>query len=222
MSDNTLNQISSYIMREKVKKVFLPIKSNLGPLLDKYESRNLLDIKNEFTILFFGLIRNYKGLDVLLRAANELKNQNIQFRLLIVGECYENENKYNRLISDFKLKMHIQWINEYVPDRDINLYFSASDLVVLPYKKASQSGVIPIAYNYNKIVLVSDINGLNEFVENEKTGYLFESSNYKNLSDKISQIYKEHDFNKSEKYINSYKNKFTIDKLCSDLLSFID
>jgi len=209
-------------MREKVKKVFLPIKSNLGPLLDKNESRNLLDMKNEFTILFFGLIRNYKGLDVLLRAANELKNKNIQFRLLIVGECYEKENKYNRLISDFKLQKHTQWINEYVPDRDINLYFSASDLVVLPYKKASQSGIIPIAYNYNKIVLVSDVNGLNEFVENEKTGYLFESSNYKNLSDKICQINKEHDFNKSEKYIKSYKNKFTIDKLCSDLLSFID
>ena len=116
-------------------------------------------------------------MDVLLEALENINTLNENVKLLIVGESYENKNKYLKLIKDFKLEDSVTWINEYVPDEKVNLYFSACDLVVLPYKKASQSGIIPIAYNYNKIVLASDINGLNEFIYEGKNGYLFDNLN---------------------------------------------
>ena len=106
-------------------------------------------------------------------------------------------------------------------NENVNIYFSACDVVVLPYKKASQSGVIPISFNYNKLILVSNIAGLKEFVISEKTGYLFENKNSDSLFETLNKICFDHDFNKSYKYIDEYKKKYTIEKLANDILAFI-
>jgi len=93
--------------------------------------------------------------------------------------------------------------------------------VVLPYKKASQSGIIPISFNYNKLILTSNIAGLKEFVVPGKTGYLFDTENPNSLSVTLSKIYYKHDFKESDNFISVHKEKFTIDKLADDIISFI-
>ena len=222
MSDNTIKQIQKYIPSNKTKKIFLPIKNNFGPLLNKEESQNTLNIESDFLVLFFGLVRDYKGIDILLRAFRKIDTLNKNVKLLIVGESYENKNKYLNLIKKFKLEEHVVWINEYVPDNKVNLYFSACDLVVLPYKKASQSGIIPIAYNYNKIILASDTDGLKEFIYEGKNGYLFESLNHASLFDKLKFILSNHDYSKSDMFINEFKKQFSIEKLEEDIISTLD
>ena len=95
-------------------------------------------------------------------------------------------------------------------------------MVVLPYKKASQSGIIPISFNYNKLILTSNISGLKEYVVLEKTGYLFDNKNPNSLCKALIKICFQHDFNKSYKFINVYKERFTTDKLADDIISFIE
>ena len=220
MSDNTFLQVNNYLNKKDIKKVFLPIKNNFGDLIDQDKAKNKLGLRsNEYMILYFGLIRKYKGLDVLLNAMKYLKKTNVKFKLFIVGECYDNKAKYLKIISNLKINKYVEWNDSYIPDEDINLYFSSSDIVVLPYIKASQSGIIPIAYNYNKPVLISNIPGLSEFVENNKTGYYFESGNSKSLANVLEKNIKNNI--SLDKKIENYKKKFTIEKLSEDLVSFI-
>ena len=115
-----------------------------------------------------------------------------------------------------------RWHDEYIEDKKVNLFFSACDLVVLPYKKASQSGIIPIAYNYNKLIVASDIRGLEEYIVSGKTGYLFKSDNHNSLYETFDQIFSNHDFNESETFISKYKENFSIDKLYNQIITFIN
>ena len=134
---------------------------------------------------------------------------------------WKNEQKYNTIINNNKLGDNIIWINEYIPDKDINLYFSSCDLVVLPYKNTSQSGILPIAYKYNKLVLASNINGINNFIIPGKTGYLFDKNNHNSLSKKIIDIYKNHDFLISNNYIENFKKQFDSKELVRNIISFM-
>jgi glycosyltransferase involved in cell wall biosynthesis len=93
---------------------------------------------------------------------------------------------------------------------------------VLPYKKASQSGIIPIAYNYNKLVVASNIDGLKEYVVDKKTGYLFDNNKYKSLYVLLNNIFANHNFIESENYISKYKNNFSINKLYDHIISFVN
>jgi len=222
MSKNVTNIIKKEIPQINVKTVFLPIKNNFGKALHKDEALEKLNLKGRNIILFFGLIRNYKGLDILIKAFKQLLKKNNDYRLIIAGECYENKNKYFELINDEKIKECILWFDQYVSDDKINLFFSACDLVVLPYKKASQSGIIPIAYNYNKLVLASDIAGLNEYIVNKKSGYLFDSNNENSLCENIEKIFKNHDFVESDNFISKYKQQFSTNNLYDKIISFIN
>ena len=156
-----------------------------------------------------------------LNALSQIKITNKKIKLLIVGECYEKKRKYLKLIDELKLTKKIIWIDEYIPNSKINLYFSACDLVALPYKKASQSGIIPIAYNYNKLVVASDIEGLNEYVINNETGYLFKNKNFNSLASILKNIYFNHDFEISDNNIRKYKKEFSTKKLIQEIISFI-
>ena len=125
--------------------------------IDRIKARKKIKISHSHVILFFGLIRAYKGLDILLKSIKNIFLENNNIMLLIVGECYENKKKYKKLIRETGFQNRIIWIDKFVTDDDVSIYFSASDVVVLPYKNASQSGVVPLAYHYEKPVICSDI-----------------------------------------------------------------
>ena len=222
MSKHVTHIMKKEIPQIKIKTIFLPLKNNFGKALSKEDALVKLNLKGFKVILFFGLIRKYKGLDILLRAFKKLVDKNNDYRLIIAGECYENKNKYLKLIDDLKLHQSILWHDEYIQDDKVNLFFSACDLVVLPYKKASQSGIIPIAYNYNKLIVASDIRGLKEYIVSGKTGYLFESYNHNSLYETFDKIFSNHDFKESETFISQYKEKFSIDKLYNQIITFIN
>jgi len=130
-----------------------------------------LDVNGRF-LLFFGFIRKYKGLDLLLEAMGnaEIKNENI--RLIVAGEFYDDENEYQELIEKYDLKDNVIFYNSYIPREQVKLYFSAADMIVQPYREATQSGVTQIAYHFERPMLVTRVGGLPEIVKDGRVGYV--------------------------------------------------
>lgn len=198
--------------KAKYKKIFHPTYEIFGEAIDKNEARKILGIRpDEKVLLFFGYIRAYKGLDLLLRAMKYVLSK-FPVKLLIVGEFYEDPKRYYKIIEEDGISDFIIFKSEYVPNEEVKIYFSASDLVVLPYISATQSGIIQLAYNFNKPVIVTDVGGLSEVVVNGKTGFVAERSPEK-LSEAILKFFDE---NLSEifiKNIDGVKKNFSWDNL---------
>ena len=212
MSDDSEFKLKKLVgSNSKIVKSFLPLKENLKSSISKKDACKKLKIINppKLLLLFFGFIRDYKGLDILINALKGLKNLDI--KLLIAGESYIKTNKIKDLIDNNNLSEMVIWHKKYIPNDEINLYFSASDLVVLPYRKISQSGIIPMAYHFNKIVVCSNLPSLTDHVIEKQTGYFFKDNNSDNLSAILSEIYHNHNFEQSKEYINEYKNKYSFD-----------
>ena len=146
---------------------FHPIDSNLPKKVSRSLARKHLEYNSESTlILFFGLIRPYKGLDILLRALQDRSS----IHLFIAGESYENEKKYRLLIEQMGLEKRVQWDNRFVRHQEAAYYFSACDGVVLPYRNASQSGVVSLAYHFETPLLVTNHEGIATPVRKNQTG----------------------------------------------------
>lgn len=152
-----------------------PLYDNYGEKIDKQIAIKKLGLSPDtMYILFFGLIRKYKGLDLLINAmaTDTLKNQNIT--LLVAGEFYDNRTNYESLIDKLKLNDRIIINDKFIPNDEVALYFSACDLVVQPYKTATQSGITQIAYHFNKPMVVTNVGALPEMCPNDEVGYVAE------------------------------------------------
>ncbi|QMU30356.1 glycosyltransferase [Adhaeribacter radiodurans] len=151
-----------------------PLYDNFGEPLSKLEAQRLLNLNPDYHyILFFGFIRSYKGLDILLKAfASEKLAQYKKLKLIIAGEFYESPEVYNQLITQYQLEDKIIRATDFIPNNQVRQYFCASDLVVQPYKQATQSGVSQIAYHFNKPMVVTNVGGLAELVPDGKAGYV--------------------------------------------------
>ncbi len=175
------------VMSEAVKKDLLQLKPDANyihlphPLYNHFGEKNDrkeacshfgLDVAKK-TLLFFGLIRDYKGLDWLIQTMSLLDDS---YQLLIAGECYGSFEKYEMLINQSPAKNRIKAFNRYIDDAEVPFFFSVADLLVLPYKSATQSGVIPIAYHFGLPVLATDVGGLRETLEPAGTGLICEPS----------------------------------------------
>jgi glycosyltransferase involved in cell wall biosynthesis len=150
---------------------FHPINSNLLPILDQKQARLKLnwDIEVPY-VLFFGLIRKYKGLELLIKAFNEAPLIDKNIKLYIAGECYEDKKKYTEIIEKLNLDNRVILDFNFKNKTDIQLLFSACDIVAQTYHKATQSGVTPLAYYYQKPLLVSDIESLKAAIVTDRTG----------------------------------------------------
>ena len=152
------------------------------PVYDCYnfdEQKKITSTKKDFgfdenskLLLFFGYVRKYKGLDLLLDALAELIKKDSSYKLLAAGEFYDDEKFYRDKVESLKLDLHVKLLNEFVPNEEVAKYFEPSDLIVLPYRSATQSGILNLAYGFLKPVLVTNVGGLAEFVDNGKTGYV--------------------------------------------------
>ena len=150
-----------------------PLYDNFGEAVNKFEARKALNLPEDKTILlFFGFIRDYKGLDLLMKAYAKAKNDDLL--LVVAGEFYNNSEQYKTLEKKLKLEGKIAWHTDFIPDDKVRLYFSAADLIVQPYKTATQSGVTQIAYHFEKPMLVTNVGGLAEIVPDGKVGYVCE------------------------------------------------
>ncbi len=151
--------------------------------MDRESARKQLDYSDSTgLVLFFGLIRPYKGLHDLIKAMELLPDH---ISLLIVGECYANQKEIEDDISSAGLLNRIRWINEFVPDSDVSLYFNAADIVALPYRRATQSGVAQIALSFCKTLVLTDTGGLSELVDVGATGFLAEPESPTSIAESI-------------------------------------
>jgi len=158
----------------------IPVKLNPHPLFDNFGlpveretalTRLGLDSKSKY-LLFFGFVRSYKGLDILIEAFSDTKNKIRNLKLVIAGEFYEDEKPYKEMVEKHGMGDEIIFFDRFINDDEVTLFFSIADLVVLPYKSATQSGVTQIAYHFEKPMLVTDVGGLSEIVADGKCGYV--------------------------------------------------
>jgi glycosyltransferase involved in cell wall biosynthesis len=160
-------------------------------LCDKAEARRRLGLRiDQATLLFFGLIRPYKGLEYLLRALPRVVRE-VDCVLLVVGEFYEPKDRYVRLIEDLGLGERIELVDRYVKNEEVSWYFRSADVVVLPYVDATQSGVVQIAFGLEIPVITTDVGGLPEIVEDGRTGFVVGSRSPEQLAEAIVRFYRE-------------------------------
>lgn len=171
------------------QQVVHPLYDNFGEALPKEEARKTLELPvNEKIILFFGFIRKYKGLDLLLEAMNDERIRAANIKLLIAGEFYEKREEYDAIIE--KLKLHPQLLlhTDFIADSEVRYYLSAADFVIQPYRNATQSGVTPLAYHFEKPMLVTNVGGLPDLVPDKKVGVITEP-NPKAIADGLLELY---------------------------------
>jgi glycosyltransferase involved in cell wall biosynthesis len=150
-----------------------PLFDNFGDPIPKSEARQTLGIDPSAPlILFFGFIRDYKGLDLLLEAMAREDFTNRSAKLLIAGEFYTDPGPYRQLINDPRLAGRVILHDRFIADHEVSCYFSAADLVVQPYRHATQSGVTQIAYHFDKPMIVTDVGGLPEMIPDGVAGYV--------------------------------------------------
>ncbi|MFD3000593.1 glycosyltransferase [Pontibacter toksunensis] len=150
-----------------------PLYDNYGEATTKAEARQALNLAEQGKyVLFFGFIRAYKGLDLLLEAFSDQRIKALGLKLVIAGEFYEDAIPYENIIAKHQLEPFLVRATGFIPNSKVRDYFCAADVVVQPYKSATQSGVSQIAYHFNKPMIVTDVGGLAELVPDEKVGYV--------------------------------------------------
>lgn len=171
MSKSVYDDLKKIAPAKPTKLTVHPIYDQFGPPLSMDIAREKLGLNShDKIILFFGFIRPYKGLDLLLAAMQDPRLQLMGVKLLIAGEFYENESRYQQLIQEYQLKERVILHTNFIPDEKVGLYLSAADVIVQPYKSATQSGVTPLAYHFEKPMIVTNVGGLPEMVPHEKAG----------------------------------------------------
>jgi glycosyltransferase involved in cell wall biosynthesis len=219
MSQKVLTDLRTFTSK-KALLVPHPLYDNFGEKISKAEARKQLAISNEQKIiLFFGFIRKYKGLDILLDAMNEiqkskLKNQNI--KLLIAGEFYDDPKLYTEQIDRLGIRDNLILHTHFIPDSDVKNYLCAADVVIQPYRNATQSGVTPLAYHFEVPMIVTNVGGLPAMVPDNKAGLVAEPT-AASLAQKIQEY-----FEKGETHFLPHlleeKKKFSWTKLVESIL----
>ena len=193
-----------------------PMFENFGSVVDRDEAcqRIGLAAESQYT-LFFGLIRDYKGLDMLLRAWAKWMPEGR--KLLIAGEFYTSRESYIALIEELGLKDRVVLHDRFIPDEDVRYYFSAADCLVLPYRSATQSGVTQIAYNFSLPMLVTNVGGLPEIVPDGKVGLVCEPT-VDDILQGLQRIYAEGVLQKLQANFAEERKRFSWSAMCDKLL----
>ena len=173
MSRSVGEDMKQFVNNQPITYIPHPIYDSYGVLLRKEDAQQWLDIpKGKPYLLFFGFIRAYKGLDLLIRAMADERIRQRGVRLIVAGEFYGDEQGYLDLIKEMKVADSLILKTDFIPDSEVRYYFCAADLVVQPYKSATQSGISQLAYHFEKPMLVTNVGGLPEIVQHGKSGYV--------------------------------------------------
>ena len=219
MSQSVLKDGNSF--RKKLPQGFCP-----HPIFDNYGEKLTFEVAkqklrldpNTRYLLFFGFIRDYKGLDLLVNAFADGRLRKFPVKLLVAGEYYSSPEPYLKLIKDNNLEDFIELRTEFIPDDLVNLYFSAADMVVQPYKSATQSGVTQIGYHFNKPMLVTNVGGLSEIIPDGKIGYVVEPD-IQEIADALVDFYENDRIAEFETNIIEAKKKFSWSNMTNTFVS---
>lgn len=173
MSDKVMTDLRQFEKSKPAQQVLHPLYDNFGEPVPKEEARKKLGLPaGEKIILFFGFIRKYKGLDILFDTMPLLKQQNI--KLLVAGEFYEDEKVFQEQIKRLGIEDSLILRTDFIPDSEVKYYLCAADVVIQPYRNATQSGVTPLAYHFEKPMVVTNVGSLPTLVPHEKVGLVCE------------------------------------------------
>lgn len=171
MSEKVMGDLRGIDAVKPVALVHHPLYDNFGAPVSKEEARDRIGVEKEGkVILFFGFIRRYKGLDILLEAMADKRIRKEDIKLLIAGEFYEDEKSYREQIAKLGIEDQLLMRTGFIVDSDVRYFLSAADTVVQPYRSATQSGVTPLAYHFEKPMIITNVGGLPDLVPHEKVG----------------------------------------------------
>ena len=174
MSEKVLSDLRTFT-NKPAQLVQHPLYDNFGEPVTKTEARKHLGLdEKDRLILFFGFIRQYKGLDLLLKAMADTRIKKENIKLVVAGEFYEDDKAYLQLIRDNNLQEQVILKTNFIPDSEVKYFLCSGDCVVQPYKNATQSGVTPLAYHFEKPMIVTNVGGLPSLVPDEKVGLVCE------------------------------------------------
>lgn len=223
LSKSVLDDICALDRNDKSKR-FSP-----HPLYDHYgerESREEALLKLQFDdsyryMLFFGLVRAYKGLDLLLDAFADERFKDLKVKLIVAGEFYDEKQPYLDKIEQHCLKDRVIICDSYIPDEKVKDYFNAADIIVQPYKSATQSGVTQVAYHFEKPVLVTDVGGLKEIIPDGYVGYVV-NPEVNCISDALIDFYSNSRFDDFKMNIIEEKKKYSWSRLTDAIMEVAD
>ena len=219
MSESVKQDLINLKLTQPIAYVPHPMYDTFGTAIGKNEAKQLLGLDASTNyLLFFGFIRKYKGLGLLLNAFADERLKALNLKLIVAGEFYEDKNPYLEQIEKLGLNDRVIVCDDFIPNNQVSTYFCASDVVVQPYLNATQSGVTQIAYYYNKPMIVTNVGGLAELVPNNKVGFVCNVSEQE-IADAIYNFYNQH---KEQEFTNAAeqeKQRFTWQNLCNQLLN---
>ena len=216
MSEKVNADLKTFTQKPSINIVH-PIYDNFGDMVSKEEARKHLGLPvNEKIILFFGFIRKYKGLDLLLEAMNDSRIKEANIKLLIAGEFYDNKDEYETIIAKYNLSNSLYLRTQFIDNTEVKYYLGAADFVIQPYKHATQSGVTPLAYHFEKPMLVTNVGGLADLVPHLKVGVVTEP-NALAIASGIIQLYELGEIH-FLKQLCEEKKKFSWNKLTAAII----
>jgi glycosyltransferase involved in cell wall biosynthesis len=213
MSEKVMEDLKIFDATKPVQLIQHPLYDNFGEKISKEIARKNIGVSTqEKIILFFGFIRKYKGLDILLDALAILKTKgNTNFKVLIAGEFYEDRKPFDEQIARLGLQDMLILKTDFIPDSEVRNYFCAADMVIQPYRNATQSGVTPLAYHFEIPMIVTNVGGLPSLVPDGKVGLVAEP-NAASIAEKIKEY-----FTKEEQFfianLKEEKKKFSWEKM---------
>ncbi len=221
-SKDDQNNLNYVVNNPNVKLCFLPNFDilKIDHLPSKEDAKHELGLDNKDTILFFGFIRPYKGLLPLIQIMPKLIEQKPDLRLLIVGEFWKDKDLYYNLINTLNIQRFLRVYDGYIPNEQVPKYFCASDFVVLPYKSATGSAIVQMAYNFNKPVVATKVGSLSDVVMDGVTGYLVDKDNPEQLIQAILKMFENRKFMEFEKNIPEIEKNFSWDTMINSIESF--
>jgi glycosyltransferase involved in cell wall biosynthesis len=182
--------------------------------ITKEEGREILGLeKGDHILLFFGLIREYKGLKYLLQAMPQIVQENGKIKLIVAGEFGLHRQNYEQLINELNIESQVIIFDGYHPDHEVEKFFAACDMVVCPYVSATQSGIVQIAYSFEKPVLATNVGGLPEVVDDGYTGYIVEPCNSTQIAEKVNLFFLENHSDMMRTHIQREAGKFSWDRM---------
>ncbi len=203
---------------DNISECLHPLYDNYGQALSQQQARVFLNMSSkESVVLFFGFIRHYKGLDLLIKAFSHERLKNKPIKLLVAGEFYTEAKPYFQLVKKLKLEDKVIWYNQFISNDMVRYYFCASDLVAQPYRDATQSGVTQIAYHFEIPMLVTRVGGLPEMVPHMKAGYVVDP-NHHAIAIAIADYFDNEKKEVLTKGLIEEKKRFSWEKLANVLL----
>ena len=222
MSKQVMNDLFIFYKGKNVQLIPHPIYDLFGEQVNKTEACTQLQLDPSASyILFFGFIRKYKGLDLLLEALGDARLKNKNIKAIIAGEFYEDKNFYQSIIDRLQLNDQLLLRTEYIPDSQVKYYFGASDIVVQPYRSATQSGITQIAYHFEKPMIVTDVGGLPELVQDGKTGFVVKPDPLA-ITDAILKFYSDDYATKFAPQLKEEKKKFSWEVMANATIELAD